>query len=30
MMLTMTFILSTMNLFGANLPELGRGFVKLI
>jgi hypothetical protein len=30
MMLTMTFILSTMNLFGANLPEVGRGFVKLI
>jgi hypothetical protein len=30
MMLTMTFILSTMNMFGANLPELGRGFVKLI
>lgn len=30
MMVTMTFILSSMNLFGANLPEVGRGFVKLI
>jgi hypothetical protein len=30
MVITMSFILSTTNLFGANLPEIGRGFVKLI
>ncbi|MFA5412818.1 MAG: hypothetical protein WC350_05740 [Candidatus Micrarchaeia archaeon] len=30
MVITMSFILSTTNLFGANLPEVGRGFVKLI
>jgi hypothetical protein len=30
MVITMSFILSSTNLFGANLPEVGRGFVKLI
>ncbi len=30
MIITMSFILSSTNLFGANLPEIGRGFVKLI
>ena len=30
MVITMSFILSSTNLFGANLPEIGRGFVKLI
>jgi len=28
--LTMTFILNTTNLFGGNIPEIGRGLVKLI
>ncbi len=30
MIITMSFILSGTNLFGANLPEIGRGFIKLI
>ena len=30
MIVTMSFILSGTNLLGANLPEIGRGFVKLI
>lgn len=30
MVITMSFILSSTNLLGANLPEVGRGFVKLI
>lgn len=30
MVITMSFILASTNLFGANLPEVGRGFVKLI
>lgn len=30
MVITMSFILSSTNLFGANLPEIGRGFIKLI
>ncbi len=30
MMMTLSFILATTNLFGANLPEVGRGFIKLI
>jgi len=30
MIITMSFILSSTNLFGANLPEIGRGFIKLI
>lgn len=30
MVMTMSFILASTNLFGANLPEIGRGFVKLI
>ncbi len=30
MMLVMTFILNTTNLFGGNIPEIGRGLVKLI
>ncbi|MCP4646941.1 MAG: hypothetical protein GY852_04290 [bacterium] len=30
MIITMSFVLSSTNLFGANLPEIGRGFVKLI
>jgi len=30
LMITMSFVLSSTNLFGANLPEIGRGFVKLI
>ena len=30
MIITMSFILSGTNLFGANLPEVGRGFIKLI
>ncbi len=30
MIITLSFILSTTNLFGANLPEIGRGFIKLI
>jgi len=30
MIITMSFVLSTTNLFGANLPEIGRGFIKLI
>ena len=28
--LMMTFILNTTNLFGGNIPEIGRGLVKLI
>lgn len=30
MVITMTFILNTTNLFGGNIPEIGRGLVKLI
>jgi len=30
MIITMTFILNTTNLFGGNIPEIGRGLVKLI
>lgn len=30
MILVMTFILNTTNLFGGNIPEIGRGLVKLI
>ena len=30
MVITMSFILASTNLFGTNLPEVGRGFVKLI
>ncbi len=30
MVITMSFILSSTNLLGTNLPEVGRGFVKLI
>ncbi len=30
MVITMSFILSSTNLLGANLPEVGRGFIKLI
>lgn len=30
MVITMSFILASTNLLGANLPEVGRGFVKLI
>ncbi|NYZ77698.1 hypothetical protein H0O02_05300 [Candidatus Micrarchaeota archaeon] len=30
MIFTMTFILNTTNLFGGNIPEIGRGLVKLI
>lgn len=30
MIITMSFVLSSTNLFGANLPEIGRGFIKLI
>lgn len=30
MIVTMTFVLNTTNLFGGNIPEIGRGLVKLI
>ena len=30
MVITMSFILASTNMLGANLPEVGRGFVKLI
>ncbi len=30
LIITMSFVLSSTNLFGANLPEIGRGFIKLI
>ncbi|NYZ60808.1 hypothetical protein H0O01_03890 [Candidatus Micrarchaeota archaeon] len=30
MVITMSFILASTNLLGANLPEVGRGFIKLI
>lgn len=30
MVITMSFILASTNLLGANMPEVGRGFVKLI
>ncbi|MEM4272720.1 MAG: hypothetical protein QXH30_03955, partial [Candidatus Bilamarchaeaceae archaeon] len=30
MVMTMSFILASTNLLGAHLPEVGRGFIKLI
>lgn len=30
MVITMTFVLNSTNLFGGNIPEIGRGLVKLI
>ena len=30
LVVTMTFILNGTNLFGGNIPEIGRGLVKLI